>query len=142
MGSIMAQEESQMPSEMTVPCSLTVDDGGEYACLVPHKEFVCTREDAINFARWLVPQLAEDKRYNADVHELKHPSPPTGGPDFGLHCTIFNTKFHGGKLDEEQRNKIRTCGQTFKLQVVLTDCLLYTSPSPRDTERSRMPSSA
>ena len=24
----------------------------------------------------------------------------------------------------------------------LTDCLLYTSPSPRDTERSRMPSSA
>ena len=23
-----------------------------------------------------------------------------------------------------------------------TDCLLYTSPSPRDTERSRMPSSA
>ena len=26
--------------------------------------------------------------------------------------------------------------------VALTACLLYTSPSPRDTERSRMPSSA
>ena len=26
--------------------------------------------------------------------------------------------------------------------VVSKDCLLYTSPSPRDTERSRMPSSA
>ncbi|GAB5889170.1 hypothetical protein JMUB7554_27860 [Staphylococcus aureus] len=26
--------------------------------------------------------------------------------------------------------------------VMTTDCLLYTSPSPRDTERSRMPSSA
>ena len=25
---------------------------------------------------------------------------------------------------------------------VVEDCLLYTSPSPRDTERSRMPSSA
>ena len=25
---------------------------------------------------------------------------------------------------------------------ILCDCLLYTSPSPRDTERSRMPSSA
>ena len=24
----------------------------------------------------------------------------------------------------------------------VSDCLLYTSPSPRDTERSRMPSSA
>ena len=27
-------------------------------------------------------------------------------------------------------------------QVLANDCLLYTSPSPRDTERSRMPSSA
>lgn len=132
MGSIMAQEESQMPSEMTVPCSLTVDDGGEYACLVPHEEFACTREDAIKFARWLVPQLAEDKRYNADVHELKHPSPPTGGPDFGLHCTIFNTKFHEGKLDAEQRKKIRTCGQTFKLRVVLTDVLVLPGMPSRD----------
>ena len=26
--------------------------------------------------------------------------------------------------------------------IQLLDCLLYTSPSPRDTERSRMPSSA
>ena len=36
---------------------------------------------------------------------------------------------------------------TFELQVVATDldaysCLLYTSPSPRDRTRSRMPSSA
>ena len=30
-------------------------------------------------------------------------------------------------------------GQAFRRAVV---CLLYTSPSPRDTERSRMPSSA
>ena len=28
------------------------------------------------------------------------------------------------------------------IPVELRDCLLYTSPSPRDTERSRMPSSA
>ncbi|WP_460366203.1 hypothetical protein, partial [Staphylococcus aureus] len=26
--------------------------------------------------------------------------------------------------------------------IVIVSCLLYTSPSPRDTERSRMPSSA
>ena len=31
--------------------------------------------------------------------------------------------------------------RTLKL-VTITVCLLYTSPSPRDTERSRMPSSA
>ena len=29
-----------------------------------------------------------------------------------------------------------------RAQKLLDDCLLYTSPSPRDTERSRMPSSA
>ena len=29
-----------------------------------------------------------------------------------------------------------------QLLELINDCLLYTSPSPRDTERSRMPSSA
>ena len=29
-----------------------------------------------------------------------------------------------------------------KRKELLRNCLLYTSPSPRDTERSRMPSSA
>ena len=29
-----------------------------------------------------------------------------------------------------------------KIADMMRDCLLYTSPSPRDTERSRMPSSA
>ena len=30
----------------------------------------------------------------------------------------------------------------FKTTALFTDCLLYTSPSPRDRQRSRMPSSA
>ena len=33
-------------------------------------------------------------------------------------------------------------GKTFQPTVLLTGCLLYTSPSPRDVEESRMPSSA
>ena len=32
--------------------------------------------------------------------------------------------------------------QVFESGNSITGCLLYTSPSPRDTERSRMPSSA
>ena len=32
--------------------------------------------------------------------------------------------------------------QSFGIDGLDKDCLLYTSPSPRDTERSRMPSSA
>ena len=35
-----------------------------------------------------------------------------------------------------------SCFYTTADGVVLHSCLLYTSPSPRDTERSRMPSSA
>ena len=45
-------------------------------------------------------------------------------------------------LDEFLKNKNR--GEEFYDRVLLEygDCLLYTSPSPRDRTRSRMPSSA
>ena len=33
-------------------------------------------------------------------------------------------------------------GQRFRMEKLLHDCLLYTSPSPRDGLLSRMPSSA
>ena len=37
---------------------------------------------------------------------------------------------------------IRRCGKSFLLFVLFKNCLLYTSPSPRDAHESRMPSSA
>ena len=40
------------------------------------------------------------------------------------------------RLEEHQEGKIIVDGTE------LSDCLLYTSPSPRDCDRSRMPSSA
>ncbi|WP_460366177.1 hypothetical protein, partial [Staphylococcus aureus] len=47
------------------------------------------------------------------------------------------------------RKESSAASDVYKRQVVAgslvdlgTSCLLYTSPSPRDTERSRMPSSA
>ena len=39
-------------------------------------------------------------------------------------------------------NLYKTTGLPFFLVIKFTDCLLYTSPSPRDRTRSRMPSSA
>ena len=36
----------------------------------------------------------------------------------------------------------QTIVQEYFTMMMIVDCLLYTSPSPRDTERSRMPSSA
>ena len=51
-------------------------------------------------------------------------------------------------LSVEKNKKIVVCGPSGSGKSTLIrcinrlDCLLYTSPSPRDTERSRMPSSA
>ena len=52
-----------------------------------------------------------------------------------------------GQLDETMKNVgtgmvgAPACGDVMRLQIQV-DCLLYTSPSPRDLDLSRMPSSA
>ena len=51
------------------------------------------------------------------------------------------------KLDQNERKKLRNLGVRFGryhifLFKLFKPCLLYTSPSPRDAESSRMPSSA
>ena len=46
----------------------------------------------------------------------------------------------GGKHSDEHLNHLRSLGDGLIAQS--KDCLLYTSPSPRDRTRSRMPSSA
>ena len=52
-------------------------------------------------------------------------------------------------LFDDSKNDLRALPKTVRLQILLvlsfiwtTVCLLYTSPSPRDVEESRMPSSA
>ena len=41
-------------------------------------------------------------------------------------------------LDEEMRQSYLD----YAMSVIVSSCLLYTSPSPRDRQKSRMPSSA
>ena len=55
---------------------------------------------------------------------------------------IYSTE--GGNFSFYTKNHIIRLSVFFSLFLVLSfvSCLLYTSPSPRDTERSRMPSSA
>ena len=49
----------------------------------------------------------------------------------------------GGDFPEGYRTEVRTCFPSFLAPLVrCLSCLLYTSPSPRDRTRSRMPSSA
>ena len=47
---------------------------------------------------------------------------------------------HGAALDREKAANERACIE--RRAVLGEDCLLYTSPSPRDKRQSRMPSSA
>ena len=57
---------------------------------------------------------------------------------------IEKTKLKVDEIDEVILGQVLTgsCGQNPARQAAINSCLLYTSPSPRDRTRSRMPSSA
>ena len=46
------------------------------------------------------------------------------------------------RLDEELEQQQKRSDEKLEQQQKRSDCLLYTSPSPRDRQKSRMPSSA
>ena len=60
----------------------------------------------------------------------------SGNPSVIIELDRTNPKFIGHK-------RLKAAGVLFSNgKVLVTGCLLYTSPSPRDRTRSRMPSSA
>ena len=59
-------------------------------------------------------------------------------PDSGV-CTAL--EFGHLSIDRSCR-EVRLAGEGIELTTMEFDCLLYTSPSPRDRQKSRMPSSA
>ena len=63
---------------------------------------------------------------------------------FGLNPTVIDTTNVGGSSYQFHAAHARRDIQSGKAKVALLTygCLLYTSPSPRDRTRSRMPSSA
>ena len=56
-----------------------------------------------------------------------------------LHATRYRNKLTGGELFWKARAEHSLVDRTV---LIIDDCLLYTSPSPRDRQKSRMPSSA
>ena len=52
------------------------------------------------------------------------------------------TSLVGGQRIAKDSIRIESYGTVDELNAILGVCLLYTSPSPRDRTRSRMPSSA
>ena len=73
--------------------------------------------------------------------------------DVGYHArlTEFDVGANGGAQEQVARPRYQKCGrETVEVPIQGRDqrilqiatCLLYTSPSPRDRQKSRMPSSA
>ena len=64
-------------------------------------------------------------------------------------CKEFVTDYEFVKVNEHKSHLLMNCTDLEKLGAEMEspfakewDCLLYTSPSPRDRQKSRMPSSA
>ena len=51
-------------------------------------------------------------------------------------------KRHIGPSDEDQNKMLKELNYKSLDDLIKSTCLLYTSPSPRDRQKSRMPSSA
>ena len=133
MGATLSTIEERACTTCDVKCKLVVDNGGTFAGLTP-VDFVSAAEgraDALRIAAALIG--AAGKGYNPDHHRLKVPGVPAGAIDVGLHASTHNAKFNGGPLSEEQVQKIRSCTDTFTLQVDLQDFkVLVGSPSNDD----------
>ena len=52
----------------------------------------------------------------------------------------IRTSYYSGI--DSRRDEVQVYGLNYVIRKLESDCLLYTSPSPRDSFRSRMPSSA
>ena len=69
------------------------------------------------------------------IHSAAKEIEDAGGAALAIECDIRNE-------DEVQRAVAQTVERFGGIDICVNNCLLYTSPSPRDRTRSRMPSSA
>ena len=59
-----------------------------------------------------------------------------------FYIDLWGVVHNGINLHKEAINVLKEITKKGKEYILLTNCLLYTSPSPRDATLSRMPSSA
>ena len=78
----------------------------------------------------------EDSPEHGVLHKAIHPSVAYGYEDARHLAEVFQGKRDGYNYGRQLNPTVTA------LQKRITNCLLYTSPSPRDLSTSRMPSSA
>ena len=96
------------------------------------------------FGRWyfIIPEYVESEDQDMEVKE-----PRIVGIDPGIR-KVFTSVSNSGRIDEigiltkETMKKLKSKTNGIMEAIQNTTCLLYTSPSPRDRQKSRMPSSA
>ena len=64
------------------------------------------------------------------------------GREFNKFASTQGAGFFGALPKRKQAQELRMAGNALNNLTRYKSCLLYTSPSPRDRTRSRMPSSA
>ena len=104
-----------------------------------------------------IEKMVKEAEENAESDKKKREAVDTRNhADSLINETEKNLKEHGDKIPEADRNKITEDIEELKkvkdgedleaikskTEALVQSCLLYTSPSPRDVEESRMPSSA
>ena len=62
--------------------------------------------------------------------------------DVAVVIPVFNEEKLIGECIDEWLNVLDSVNLNYEILIIDDGCLLYTSPSPRDRTRSRMPSSA
>ena len=87
-----------------------------------------------------LPTHARGKR---GCKRKKHVEMPNGASPLGAHGDAFTGSASMAVKGEDKYSMVQaTLGGEHLWFALLADCLLYTSPSPRDRQKSRMPSSA
>ena len=103
-------------------------------------------ESALEISNNTVSQATITELLNLGKRMITHPVDLLEGVQEVLE--ILNKKYRlivltkGDLLDQERKIERSGLSKYFHHIEVLSDCLLYTSPSPRDKRQSRMPSSA
>ena len=117
-------------------------DGDTYLYLINQKEFVCRRSTVLEAAQWAEKGVVNTTSFGYRGGLEIQNTAPTDAVKGNIYSVIDGGVAHTSFLGLAGDNIGQWSLILFSDPGWILICLLYTSPSPRDVEESRMPSSA